>query len=779
MAWSRYQEDIFRFGEQERGHLVVVARAGSGKTTTIKELCRRLTRSRILVCAFNNKIRDELALKLQGLRHVQVKGMNQIGFGTMIRFRGQKLEVDRYRLRDFVRRLVPDEFKEARGDVTKLVAMCMANLAVDAEGIEQTMFAYDLRPTDPKLEPLYRDWAAATLAFSEVPAPTISFDEQVYLPAKFNLTTGAYDVVIVDEAQDLNACQYRIVMNAVKPNTGRVIAVGDDRQCHPPGVEILVDRNGTRRPIETLCDGDVVCGWNRNAQKMVDGRRVKVGFRQFSGELTVLRLGASRTVPMTPEHRVLARWSDRTNDVCVTYVMYRADLGYRVGWCQLFASSDGGRVRNLHLAVRARIEKADAVWVLRAHASRTAASVYESVVAARYGLPTAPFEPVNGAQHLTADAIQQIFAGVGTSHLARAEQALRDHGRDPRLPLYPFPPLPGEDEPTRGRRTYFPCYAANVLPALMSLPLPQGQNTWVPVEAADREPYTGTVYSLDVDVDHAYAANDVVVLNCIYGFRGADSAALDRFKTDLKATVLPLSVTYRCPRAVVDLARRIVPDFEAAPGAIEGVVACVSEKDFLARVSEGDAVISRTNAALTKYCMMLLGKGRRARIIGRDLGSKLDAMLARTCTNDVRVALEELGRYVDEESERLIAARKDDKAEELVDNLEALRAISEDTGSVEAMRRKIAALFDDDERAADKGIIPFMTVHKAKGLEFERVWMFESTFRLSSTEGENLYYVAATRAQRELYLVQIPRSDGKVPKSIAMEQLKAFGGGED
>lgn len=489
MAWSRFQEDIFRFGEQERGHLVVVARAGSGKTTTIKELCRRMTRSRILVCAFNNKIRDELALKLQGLRHVQVKGMNQIGFGTMIRFRGQKLEVDRYRLRDFVRRLVPDEYKEDRGDVTKLVAMCMANLATDAEGITQMMYAYDLRPTVPKREALYREWVAATLAFSEQPAPTISFDEQVYLPAKFNLTTGSYDVVLVDEAQDLNACQYRIVMNAVKPRTGRVIAVGDDRQA-------------------------------------------------------------------------------------------------------------------------------------------------------------------------------------------------------------------------------------------------------------------------------------------IYAFRGADADALAKFQTDLKATVLPLSVTYRCPRAVVDLARRIVTDFEAAPGAIEGVVESVSEKDFLTKVKEGDAVISRTNAALSKYCMLMLGKNRRARIIGRDLGSKLDAMLTRTFTNDVRVALEELGRYVEAESERLLAARKDDKADELLDNLEALRAISEGTSSVEGLRSKVASLFDDDEGAVDKGIIPFMTVHKAKGLEFERVWMFESTFRLSSTEGENLYYVAATRAQKELYLVQLPRSDGKVFSSIGMELLK-------
>lgn len=495
MAWSPYQEAIFRFGEKERGDLVVVARAGSGKTTTIKELCARMTRSRILVCAFNNKIRDELTLKLNNLRHVQVKGMNQIGYGTMIRYRGQKLEVDRYRIRDFVRRTVPDDFKEARGDVTKLVAMCMANLATTEAGIEHTMYAYDLRPTDPLLEPLYKQWVQATLAFSEAPAPTISFDEQVYLPAKLNLTTGSYDVVIVDEAQDLNACQYRIVMNAVNPTRGRIIAVGDDRQA-------------------------------------------------------------------------------------------------------------------------------------------------------------------------------------------------------------------------------------------------------------------------------------------IYAFRGADADALEKFRTDLRATVLPLSVTYRCPKSVVRLVQRIVPDFEAAPGAIEGVVATASEKEFLTHVGEGDAVISRTNAALTKYCMMLLGKGRRARIIGRDLGSKLDGLLARTTTNDVKAALEQLSVYVGEESERLVAARKDDRAEELIDNLEALRAISEDTPSVDQMRRKVAALFDDDDRAADKGIIPFMTVHKAKGLEFDRVWMFESTFRMSSLEGENLYYVAATRAQRELFLVQIPRADGKAPKSIAVEHLHAFGGTE-
>ena len=55
----------------------------------------------------------------------------------------------------------------------------------------------------------------------------------------------------------------------------------------------------------------------------------------------------------------------------------------------------------------------------------------------------------------------------------------------------------------------------------------------------------------------------------------------------------------------------------------------------------------------------------------------------------------------------------------------------------------------------------------AKGLEFDRVWMFETTFNVSTVEGENLYYAAATRSKNQLFLVQIPRKDKKIPVSIA------------
>lgn len=482
MAWSAHQDRIYNFAVNGVGHLVVLARAGSGKTTTIKEVCRRMPRARILVCAFDTRIRDELVERLRQLRHVQVKGLNQLGFGTLMRYRGQTLSVDRYRLRDFMRRLVPEGHKSERGDVFRLLSMCMANLAIAPEHIQEMMYAYDLRPADPALDERYVSWVQSALAFIEAPSPTVSFDEQVYLPAKLNLTTGSYDVVIVDEMQDLTPAQYRLVVNAVKPRTGRVFAFGDDRQN-------------------------------------------------------------------------------------------------------------------------------------------------------------------------------------------------------------------------------------------------------------------------------------------IYGFRGADVSSSEKFCHDLSATVLPLPVTYRNPRLIVELAKHIVQDFEAAPDAPDGLLDSVTEREFLASVREGDAVISRSNAALSKYCMLLLGAGRRARIIGRDLGTKLTGLLARSRSEKVPEVLEELGRFVESETERLVAARKDDMAEELVDNLEALRAISEGVTSLSALTVKVEALFSDERDATD-GVIAFMTVHKAKGREFDRVWMFESTFRLNSIEGENLYYVAITRAKKELILVQLPRSDGKYPKSI-------------
>jgi superfamily I DNA/RNA helicase len=62
-------------------------------------------------------------------------------------------------------------------------------------------------------------------------APEIDFTDQIWLPSShaLNLTPNQYDVVLIDEAQDLSPCQRELVMKACKPG-GMKIYVGDRDQ---------------------------------------------------------------------------------------------------------------------------------------------------------------------------------------------------------------------------------------------------------------------------------------------------------------------------------------------------------------------------------------------------------------------------------------------------------------------------------------------------------------------------------------------------------------------
>lgn len=250
----------------------------------------------------------------------------------------------------------------------------------------------------------------------------------------------------------------------------------------------------------------------------------------------------------------------------------------------------------------------------------------------------------------------------------------------------------------------------------------------------------------------------------IYAWRGADHHVMSDITAKFEADVLPLSITYRCPKSVVRLVNHIVPDLEAAPDAQIGTVQIATEKQFLEGVASGDIVISRTNAAIARYSMRLMLQGTRCVVLGKDLSKGLLKLLDKGGHVSTSELFRELATYETQESERLIAAKKESKVEELRDRIDALKDLSEGLQSVPELRKRIEALFGDN---ANPNAVTFSTVHKAKGLEYKRVWMFETTFNVNSLEGENLYYVAATRAIEALYLVQIPRRDNKPPRSIA------------
>ena len=92
------------------------------------------------------------------------------------------------------------------------------------------------------------------------------------------------------------------------------------------------------------------------------------------------------------------------------------------------------------------------------------------------------------------------------------------------------------------------------------------------------------------------------------------------------------------------------------------------------------------------------------------------------------------------------------KIAQLMDNVDTINTLAETVTSVEELTRKLEMLFNDEAGAAS---VMCSTVHKAKGLEADRVWVLEDTLKCGGLEEENIRYVAYTRARKELCLVSL------------------------
>lgn len=235
----------------------------------------------------------------------------------------------------------------------------------------------------------------------------------------------------------------------------------------------------------------------------------------------------------------------------------------------------------------------------------------------------------------------------------------------------------------------------------------------------------------------------------IYGFRGADSNAIQNIVDRCNSKRLPLSVTYRCATSIVDLAKTLVPNLEAAPGAEQGLVSDLGEKEMEQLVKPGDFILSRTNAPLIKWCLALLKARVRANIQGKDMGKNLLSMLKKSNASNVVEFMGWLEEWKNAEIERLTALKRDSSL--IQDKFDCFEILCEGTRSIKEIKHNIEDLFHDGD---DKDRVMLSTTHKAKGLERDRVFMLTDTYKPGkNVEETNLTYVAYTRAKRELYLV--------------------------
>jgi superfamily I DNA/RNA helicase len=262
----------------------------------------------------------------------------------------------------------------------------------------------------------------------------------------------------------------------------------------------------------------------------------------------------------------------------------------------------------------------------------------------------------------------------------------------------------------------------------------------------------------------------------IYGFTGADASALPNLISALSATVLPLSVTWRCPKAVVALAQSLVPDIEAAPGAPEGEVSAMRlpatppkpgeadpEAEWLAQLTTQDAILCRNMMPLVSLAYKLIRSGKPCKVEGRNIGEGLIALARRWKVKSLDALVTRLETYQDREVQKAMAKLNEAKAEEVQDRVGTMMEI------INACRLQGKTLVTDvvafiENLFADgaTNVTVLATYHRSKGREWPRVYLWEHDTRCPSkmarqpwqrAQEENLAYVAFTRAQQALVFV--------------------------
>jgi superfamily I DNA/RNA helicase len=239
----------------------------------------------------------------------------------------------------------------------------------------------------------------------------------------------------------------------------------------------------------------------------------------------------------------------------------------------------------------------------------------------------------------------------------------------------------------------------------------------------------------------------------IYRWRGADRDPFARLKTELKAVEFPLSVSYRCPRAVVRLAQASVPDIQAHPDAPEGRVDDIQLGEMLTTVRPGDFVLSRTNAPLAQLGLDLANNNVPMRVLGSaDIGTVLANLVKRSKKKTVETFLVWLDNYAEKEGTRL--KDKPSALDYLDDKVETIRSFAAGETDTIKLVAKIERFYE--EQRTDKRTVILSTVHRLKGDEANRVFVLEETFwskRGDPEEEDHIWYVAITRAKQHLFRV--------------------------
>jgi len=192
----------------------------------------------------------------------------------------------------------------------------------------------------------------------------------------------------------------------------------------------------------------------------------------------------------------------------------------------------------------------------------------------------------------------------------------------------------------------------------------------------------------------------------IYGFRGASAGGIEEAKETYSCEALPLSISFRCPSAIVRNVHWHVPHFKwfTEGGQVERPISLRVDD-----IADDTTIICRNNAPLLSMAFRLLGAGRSISIAGSEIGPRIIGIMKKLGPETLRRD-GVLASIKEWEADRLEKESK--TASDMAACMRIFALQGKDLSGAMAYAKHI---FDQ------RGSILLTTGHKAKGLEWPNV----------------------------------------------------------
>lgn len=674
---------------EHKGGMCILSTAGSGKTEILTQLTtkRILTGeikdiSRVLLTTYSVGGREELEERINKLlkqfgikKKIEVRTLHS-SYLFMLTQAGYKPKL----MADFERM---NYIKQACNDVSvyldeeelsildSLLSYQINNMMVDEVLYRQTDFTLDIsfmqykqisqRFRELKIENGVNDFDDLQMLVLNLLRTNVNARE---------LFRSLWDYYYIDEFQDISKIQFEILKMLLK-NPQNLVVIGDDDQCLVGGTQLL-SQDGYKA-IEEVKEGDSVLsgiGHGEVDYRMTHHSSVK----DYEGKLIQIKTAKGYSLKGTPEHVGFIRMSEDMNRGYYVYLAYRRDFGFRLGY-----TTDSLSIESV-----LQKDKGHRAWII-SHREK----VEEVVKLAesyhkRYGLPLECFE-CEGAKQRHEDLytlekgykllkelgksfnyphyrfnIEQgdkvvysnVFSGEQKNEKGVYQGKMFICDKEDKLckPMvhniinekrYYLQQLNGECEETQKdlvvveqaqltEKVYSFMNLGNMIEGMLIPVYENGKLIEDRIVEVVEVCEKCKVYDVSVPETYNFVANNIVVHNCIYEWRGADPNIIQNICGYYDISQFVLGVNYRCSSEIVDRAaqtiennnNRVSKTIQAHTKGGKVVIESMGNSMYEISAGIADYVISLLNQGVKPDDIAILCRNNNHGIVIQDMLSK-------------------------------------------------------------------------------------------------------------------------------------------------------------